>query len=1108
MLETIDAIRNVRANAEILASAPYSEQDTIRLLIDPVLRHLGFPETQSRSEAQINRNRPDIVVWGDSAQIGRGIPAAAIIEAKPLGADLNGNGKPKQDRPKEQIARYVAGYGRAGPNTIGALTDGNIWRVVRRAADGRRVELLAESRLLDSPPSDAARALDDIGRMFRDAAMASALGGAAAATDARAFADAIADGESPVEILKRLANVSDCRTSLEGELALVGKARRAEEAHWDEYAYTTAGRVQTEQGDLSDEALCAAVVRMADAESEGDAVLHREDVALVASTFAKIAPANMSVALAIQPDEDGNPAKARVAVHYQGHTGMTAEFDPCAPPPMILSAIQRIHDDLRTRAPVPASRFVDAVDAKGLRKEFYQAVASGWTLRQYRKARGDASDRRRYREAVLRHLVRSLFAWILKEDGKLPQEAFEESFARAHARGSYHDGVLTYMFHERLNKPMGGRRPHAVSAIDAALRGVRFLNGSLFARHAGDDALRLDDDDYFGVDPERPGLFTILSEYDWTALEHTPSHSDQTIDPEVLSNLFENLIAVTEADKTPDRMPKGTYYTPADVAREMCKDALMMAVKDDAPASWTESDLLTLFGDADAPLPALTARQKSRLRGRIESLTVFDPAAGSGEFPLMSVYAVRTALEKLGRDDAGGRLTREIIGEQIHAQDVNPMAVQITRLRLFIAIIAAEKGGHSELPLPNLEAKVACADTLSTVPHRGWRPAATGGLQDAAKFVSDALAERAGIFGRWADAHEESAKENLRAEDARARARLKNALRSGMSNPETAAFAEHALLEPDAEPARIDPRLLFYREDWRGFDIVIGNPPYERIAAGESAEVRKEVRAELERGGYSTVKCNDLYALIAEAGLNLANPNGGILTFIVPLSLCFGQNKRALRELFERNSREIRLRNQDNAPPVFRESPVSNPMNRQRTTIVTAVISPQGGAPDILTTGTNKWRDGERRRFLESRAYVPVLPSVATQDARLARQWERLPTPEVAELISRMRDCGVKIANLDAAGAERGRRARAQSAGAERGRRARAQSAGAERGRRARAQSAGAERGRRARAQSAGAERGRRARAQSAGAERGRRARLLDSPKPPTNSSPPCRRAA
>ena len=51
---------------------------------------------------------------------------------------------------------------------------------------------------------------------------------------------------------------------------------------------------------------------------------------------------------------------------------------------------------------------------------------------------------------------------------------------------------------------------------------------------------------YFSTDADTPGLFTIFSEYDWTASEHTPQSSEQTIDPEVISNLFENLVAITQ----------------------------------------------------------------------------------------------------------------------------------------------------------------------------------------------------------------------------------------------------------------------------------------------------------------------------------------------------------------------------------------------------------------------------------------------------------------------------------------------------------------------------------------------------------------------------------
>ena len=130
-------------------------------------------------------------------------------------------------------------------------------------------------------------------------------------------------------------------------------------------------------------------------------------------------------------------------------------------------------------------------------------------------------------------------------------------------------------------------------------------------------------------------------------------------------------------------MPAGTYYTPSDIALEMVKDALAAAVRDQAPQSWKRRDLLDLFGDETAPLPLITAIECERLTVRIRKLTIFDPAVGSGEFPFVSTLAVRCALRKLGVSEDDADLTRDIISRQIFAQDINPMAVQVTRLRLF-----------------------------------------------------------------------------------------------------------------------------------------------------------------------------------------------------------------------------------------------------------------------------------------------------------------------------------------------------------------------------------------------------------------------------------------
>ena len=1010
---SIDTIREIRENAEGLRGTSYGEADTIRNLIDPVLEFLQYPSNQQRREEQVRQNRPDIVLWDSPDQLKNRGPATLIIEAKPLRADLEGNGKAKQNRPKEQLARYVTGYDLSGPATLGILSDGNIWHVVKAVPDDHRTDFLKEIQLLEGTEEEAAKALDELHHLILEGKDPFQVR-PSFAIDARKFTNAIADEKKPGELLSLLAGIQDVNTDLTKEITLEGTAEHAEQAHWESYAFGYAGKVETHQKALFDEGLCVAVVRMERAEDENDRSVYRPDVATAATAFARTALANVSVVVVIQPDEEGNSANARLAVHYQGHTSMTIDFNPNAPPPHVLNKIQLVYERLWQAQPIQPSNIADIVAARGVRKQYYIDIAEGWVLRQYHKVQdGDPNKSRQHRQSILRHLMRTLFVWILKEEGILPQEAFDPVFAGRHAAGEYHQKVLTYLFHERLNIPRDKRKPHPVSEINTALQNTRFLNGSIFARHKHDGILNISDDDYFGDDPENPGLFTILSNYEWTAAEHTPAHSDQTIDPEVLSNLFENLIAVTESDETPDRMPEGTYYTPADVAKEMAKDALMLAVKPYAPPHWSEEKLLMLFDDDNASMPVSSEERKKygSLVQRISNLTIFDPSVGSGVFPLSILAAIRAALLQFDGNDDDGSLTRRIISQQLYAQDIHPMAVQITRLRLMIAIMAAEQNGTH--PLPNLEAKIVCANTLSTIPRRNWKLSATGGLQDVDPTIVSALSTRADLLHSWQNAHEESAKLALRKEDERLRDELKQAVQDSMVSAETVAFADFSLLDPDAPPVHTDPRLIFYHPDWQGFDVVIGNPPYEEIAKGQSAQKKKKVKGTLRDRGYTTVPCNDLYALITEAGLALTRPDAGVLSLIVMLNICFGKNKQPLRKLIEKSSSQIWLRSHDNRPePIFRESPVAHPENRQRTTILNAVMSRSEDEPEILVTGTNKWLKSERHEFLAHRSYNPLPKHVRGLDTRLDNQWELIPTREIADLITAMRGCQYHLKSL------------------------------------------------------------------------------------------------
>ena len=525
-----------------------------------------------------------------------------------------------------------------------------------------------------------------------------------------------------------------------------------------------------------------------------------------------------------------------------------------------------------------------------------------------------------------------------------------------------------------------------------------FLNGSLFAERQDDDDLDIPAAGYWSAGEDEPGLFTILSRYHWTMDEHRPGESEQTLDPELLSNLFERLIAPTEEGAEPQlRQPKGTYYTPADVADEMVKDALAAAVRGYAPRKVSEAQLLALFGDADAPPPSLSVPQRRKLANRIRELRIFDPAVGSGEFLFRALLALQRALDKLEPDTANP--VAEIIRRQLFGQDIHPLAVQITRLRLFVAIAAARRHDPDDRPLPNLEARIVCADTLETNASPDWRPGRPAQLDAADPDLVLTLTNAAENRAFWFDAHTEADKQALLKRDGELRDRLNLLLqqKGQLASPELIAFAQSSLFNLDPIPSAADARLLFYENPWRGFDIVIGNPPYEALSKSMDAAGRRRLSREK---GYQTTNAGDLYTLFCETALALANPKGGVVTLIVPLSIAFGQSQKALRSIFNGRCREINLRHYDIRPDTpFNASPtVKTPENSQRATICTAVL---GATRNVVvkSSGLQRWSAEERGLCLAQRTATKCPSFKRNVDSRLAEQWPRIPTPAVADMV-------------------------------------------------------------------------------------------------------------
>ena len=437
----------------------------------------------------------------------------------------------------------------------------------------------------------------------------------------------------------------DAYHDLAGHVRLEGIVQDAHETDWQAYAYALGvPLLEPESLALEPRRAVAVAVRFADAPYG----LSRADAALCARTFARVDGANASAVLAWCDTGDGG-AEARLAACVNGRVSMTAPFDPELPTPSARAAIESVLGLLAGgRTALDPERLLAPLEVAPLRQQFYADV-SEWT-RRLAAGKGPVQ-----RETMLRHLIRIMFAWILKEDGLIPAELFERAFASSAMRDldHYHGTILRFLFHERLNVEDGKRDPHPDHAVDAVMDAAPFLNGSLFQEQEGDAELDIPAAEYWNADPETPpGLFTIFSRYHWTTDEHRPGESEQTLDPELLSNLFERLILPVETGELLDRQPHGTYYTPADVTAEMVQDALAAAVRAHAPVGVTDDELRALFDDRTAPLPAMSGEEQARLTGRVHALRIFDPAVGSGAFLFGCLTALRTALRKLEPDSA------------------------------------------------------------------------------------------------------------------------------------------------------------------------------------------------------------------------------------------------------------------------------------------------------------------------------------------------------------------------------------------------------------------------------------------------------------------------
>ena len=229
------------------------------------------------------------------------------------------------------------------------------------------------------------------------------------------------------------------------------------------------------------------------------------------------------------------------------------------------------------------------------------------------------------------------------------------------------------------------------------------------------------------------GIIDVFDRYNFTVNEAEPLEREVAVDPEMLGKVFENLLPENLRHGT------GTYYTPRVVVHYMCQQALLDYLACRAPD--IPQDTLAVFlrlaerfadfeaqetkNHADKRLPEVISQHARVLDDLLASVTVCDPAIGSGAFPVAMMHeivrarlALTPALEKvLGvgvaeKSRSSYTLKRQAIQQSLYGVDYDPGAVEIAKLRLWLSMVVDEDEISDIQPLPNLDYKIMQGDSL------------------------------------------------------------------------------------------------------------------------------------------------------------------------------------------------------------------------------------------------------------------------------------------------------------------------------------------------------------------------------------------------------------
>ena len=328
----------------------------------------------------------------------------------------------------------------------------------------------------------------------------------------------------------------------------------------------------------------------------------------------------------------------------------------------------------------------EAFSVESLSKEFFDGYRD-----RYKKfldyTRNDTKENRDYVKKLLGRLV---FLQFLQKKGWMGvplsnkkweggDKAYLSNLIERHnCNNRLLSDILEPLFFNTLNELRDNDK--ADSRLGDNIR-IPYLNGGLFDK---DELDKKDIDFPYSYFKELMDFFAM---YNFTIDENDPEDSEIGIDPEMLGHIFENLLE--------DNKDKGAFYTPKEIVQYMSQESVCQYLK-----SHTSEELHiaidTLIKKKDVDDILKCKDNASKINKLLIEVKVCDPAIGSGAFPMGVLNVLFDCRHLLypytgsKEDFSWAKVKREIIQNNIYGVDIEKGAVDIARLRFWLALVVDE----------------------------------------------------------------------------------------------------------------------------------------------------------------------------------------------------------------------------------------------------------------------------------------------------------------------------------------------------------------------------------------------------------------------------------